>query len=128
MECGGSRMPSPAALVERLLKWVATCKACAPRLCWPLLFCDDRDQQGHVNVGVQMQLHLMFAGGANRPGRHAHFAACNRLSRLHRGLGDVRGADRAEELPFGTGLRLDLELEIFEFDRARLRPREFRVS
>ena len=30
------------------------------------------------DVGVQMQLNLMFAGDANRTRRHAHFAAADR--------------------------------------------------
>jgi hypothetical protein len=42
------------------------CKACAPRLCRPLLFGDDRDRQGHIDVGMQVQLHLVLAGRADR--------------------------------------------------------------
>ena len=42
------------------------------------------------------------------------------LSRFDRGLGDVRRADRAEQLAFRARLGLELELEVLEFERARL--------
>src|ERR1700677_4352611 len=83
IECGGSRKPSPASN-ERLLTRLATCKACAMRLCRPLLVGDDSDRQGHINVCVQMQLHLVLAERSDRPGRHAHFAAADRLPVLSR--------------------------------------------
>src|SRR6202034_1390638 len=105
MECGGSRSaPSPPSEPEYGLRRLATCKACAPRLCRPLLFGDDGDREGHVDVGMQVQLDLVLAGGPDRTVRHAHFAARNGLTRLHGGLGDVAGADRAEKLTLGARL------------------------
>ena len=77
---------------------------------------------------MQVQLHLVLAGGADRPGGHAHFAACNRVPRLYCGLGDVRRADGSEQLAFGAGLGLELELEVLELGGARLRRRKLFVG
>ena len=90
-----------------------------------LLFGDDRDQQGHINVSVQVQLHLVFACDANWTCGHAHFAAADGLTRLDRGFRDIGGTDRAEELAFRTGLGFELELEALELHRARLRCGQF---
>src|ERR1700691_4755771 len=70
---------------------------------------------------MQVQLHLMVAEGADRTGRHAHFAARNRLAGLDGRFSDIRRADRAEQLAFRAGLGLQLELEILERLRALLR-------
>src|SRR5580692_7476394 len=119
MECGGSLRPSPAPKV-RLMTREDTGFASPP-----LLFGDDCDCQGHINVRVQMQLDLMIAGDADRTGRHAYFAAADRLTRFDGRLGDIGGADRAEQLAFRTCLGLEFKLEVLELQGARLRRGQF---
>src|SRR5450755_124761 len=99
-------------------------KACGTRLWWPLLFGDDRDHEGHVDVRVQMQLHLVLAKRADGAHGHAHFGARDWLPSLDGRFGDIGGADRAEQLTFRSGLGLELELEILEGCGAALRLRQ----
>src|SRR6186713_1200208 len=89
-----------------------------------LLFGGDGHRQLHVDVGVQVQGHHVIAHGAQRAGRQAHFGARQLVSLRRAGLGDVRRADGAEQLAFGTGLRRDLELEVLERSGAALRVLE----
>ena len=58
-----------------------------------------------VHVRVQVQLDLVLADHAERPVVHTHFAALDLDAELPERLGDVHGADGAEQLPFGAGLR-----------------------
>src|ERR1700722_7346263 len=126
MECGGRRKaPSPAP--EYGFGRLATGKPCAPGFCRPLLFGDDGDREGHVDVGMQVQLHRMLAGGSDRTIRHANFAAGYGITRFPGGFGNVGGADRAEQLAFGARLGLELELEVLEFRGASLRRGELLV-
>src|ERR1700677_3481202 len=121
MECGGRRnAPSPPSEPEYGLRRLATCKACAQRLWGPLLFGDDGDREGHVDVGMQVQLHLVLAGGSDRTVRHANLAARHWVTRLDGGLVDVGGADRAEQLALGARFGLELELEVLELRGASL--------
>src|SRR3984957_18908343 len=69
----------------------------------------------------------MFAGDADRSGRHAHLAAADRLARLDRGFRNVGGADRAEQLAFRAGLGRQRQLEVLELDGARLRSGQLMV-
>src|SRR5580693_1341397 len=101
MECGGSFRPSPAPKVRLMTR--ADTGFASP----PLLFGDDGDQQGHINVRVQVQLDLMITGDADWTGWHAHFAAADRLTRFDGGFGNVGGADRAEQLAFRARLGLE---------------------
>ncbi len=55
------------------------------------------------------------------PVRQAHFAALHLEAGLRGSLGDVAGADRAEQLAFRAGLGVDGELEILHRHRALLR-------
>src|SRR3984957_3621151 len=112
MECGGSLRPSPAPKV-RLMTREDTGFASPP-----LLFGDDCDCQGHINVRVQVQLHLMIAGDANRTGRHAYFAAADRLAGFDGCFRNIGGTDGTEQLAFRARLGLELELEVLELQRA----------
>jgi len=77
-----------------------------------------RDLQRHVDVGVQVQGDGVLAEHAQRAVRQPHFAALDVEAGTGAGLGDVAGADRAEQLPFGAGLGVDGELEILHRRRA----------
>jgi len=70
----------------------------------PLLFGDDGDRQGHINVSVQMKLHLSSPVARIGSRRHAHFAAADRLARFDRRFGDIGGADGANSLPSAPAL------------------------
>src|SRR5271165_3187533 len=114
IEWGGRRSPSPEPPGERLLTRTATNYACAARLGRPLLFGDDRYGQRHIDVRMQVQLDLVLARRADRPGRHAHFGTHDRVARIDRRFGDIGRADRSEQLAFGAGFGLDLEFEVLE--------------
>src|SRR2546421_12695154 len=53
-----------------------------------------------------------LAQRAQRAGRQAHFTALDVEAIPRTRLGDVAGADRAEQLPLGAGLGMNDELEI----------------
>src|SRR6202035_2672991 len=118
MECGGRRSPSPAPRVRLMTR--ADMRYPNGTRCRKLLFGDDCDQQGHIHVRVQVQLNLVLARDANRTGRHAHFTAADRLTRFDGRLGDIGGADRAEQLALGARLGPKFQLEVFELQGARL--------
>src|SRR3569623_2029431 len=69
-----------------------------------LFLADDDDGNAGRDVGVQMQFDRIAADVAERAGLHAHFMALEREAARGRRFGDVRRADRAEQLAFGAGL------------------------
>src|SRR5690606_168526 len=86
---------------------------------WRLL-ADDDDLDGGVDVGVQVQLDLVLADGTQRAGRHAHFLPLHRHAGLGHRLGDVGGADGAEQLALIAGLGGDGHLQALELRLAVL--------
>src|SRR5689334_14675535 len=100
IECGGTGASTAAKFSRPDLAGPAT--GC-------LLIRDDRHQERNVYVGVQVQADRVLANHAQRPVRHAHFAALDLEARFAERLGDISRADGAEELAFGTGLRGDVE-------------------
>src|ERR1700688_2108992 len=91
MECGGKRRPSPGPKVRFMTR--ADMRYPNGTRCRALLFSDDGDQQGHINVRMQVQLNLVVARDANRAGRHAHFTATDGLACFDGRFGDIGGAD-----------------------------------
>ena len=83
------------------------------------VFGGDHHRQLHVDVRVQMQGDRVIANRAQRAGGQPHFRARDLVPGLRGGFGDVRRADRTEELAFGAGLRGDQELELLERGGAR---------
>src|SRR5262245_61514543 len=97
MECGGVR--TSATLPPRSRRDLAGSAATGSLLREPparLLFSDDSHRHDDVHIGVQVQVHLMFADGAQRPVRHTHFAALDLEVLTIEGFGDIRRTDRAE--------------------------------
>ena len=88
------------------------------------VFSGDVDRQVDLDVAVQVQLDVVLADEADRPSRQTHFTALDLDAGLGQGLGDVGGADGAEELALGARLRAQLELEILELPCARARTRQ----
>src|ERR1700732_4646643 len=115
IECGGRRKPSPGPKVRFMTR--ADMRYPNGTRCRALLFGDDGDRQGHINVRVQVQLDQGLARHANRTGGHAHFTAADRLARFDRRLGDIGGADRAEQFALRTGLGPKFQLEVLELPR-----------
>ena len=62
----------------------------------------------------------VFAHGAQRTLGQAHFGSLDLVAIARGSLGDVAGADRAEELALGAGLGVDRELEFLQRRRALL--------
>src|SRR5690606_21598437 len=76
------------------------------------------------DVAVQVDLHLVIADDAQRPLRQPHLAALDLDAERRQRLGDIRRADRAEQLALGPRLSLDAHRLALELSRALLRPRE----
>src|SRR5262245_46679715 len=118
-ECGGTRISSTAAL-SRARRGPTTAtldsgSATSDVGLKPDLFLgDDRHRQIDSDVGVQVQLHDVLAGLADRAVRQTHFRALDFEARLASRLGDVRGADRAEQLAFASRLRGERQLEALQ--------------
>ena len=110
-ECGGTRISSTAALSRaRRGPTTATFDSGfghepAVGLTPDLLLGDDRHRQIDGDVRVQVQLHDVLAGLADRAVRQTHFGALDLEAGLAGRFGDVRRADRAEQLAFAARLR-----------------------
>src|SRR5512137_2203594 len=100
--------PEPAPLP--LSSW-SIVDGCSPRTRGGSVFGGDHDRQVDLDVGVQVQLHVVLADQADRAARQAHFSALDGDAALRQRFGDVGRADRAEQLAFRAGLRLQVELE-----------------
>src|SRR5262245_57917552 len=73
------------------------------------LFRDHRQRHLDVDVAVQVQGDQVLADRADRPARQAHLGALDLVARFLAGLGDIGGADRAEQLALVARLRGDAE-------------------
>ena len=76
---------------------------------------------------MQLDLHDMLAGDADRSFRQAHFRTLERDAGFRHAFGDVGGTDRTEQLAFRPGLRGDGKLEAFELRGAALSLRKLRM-
>src|SRR5690606_26030324 len=132
-----SRPPSTACSAS--IEWGGVWSRSMPGLFWPsgagpatdqpaeklwktsaLLFGFDDHRQVHVDVGVQMQRHHMLAHRAQRAVRQPQLAAGDFVAGGGGGLGNVGGADRAEQLALVASLGADRELEALELRLAGL--------
>ena len=86
-----------------------------------LFFGGHRHRQVDFDVGVQMQLDVVLADQPDRAAGQTHFAALDVDAGGGQRLGDVGGADRAEELAFAAGLGGERELEVLRARAARVR-------
>src|SRR5688500_13479047 len=122
-ECGGTRMSSTAALSRARRAPASETMDSASDIGvqrWALLFPDNDDRHVDGHVGVQMNLHDVLTGNADRTVRQAHLRTLDLMTGLLHAVGDIGRTDRAEELALAAGLRRERELEAFELLRARL--------
>src|SRR5579864_83945 len=89
-----------------------------------LLFRGDRVLHRDVDIGMQVQVDGVLAQHAQRAVRQPHLAALDLEALARTGLGDIAGADRAEQLSLGAGLGVDGELEILHRHRTLFGGRE----
>ena len=79
----------------------------------------DRQLDGLRDFGVQMQVDVELAGVADHAGRQAHFALAHVGAGRGDRLGDVAGADRAEQLALVAAVGLDRDREAGQLLGAR---------
>ena len=58
-----------------------------------LIFADNHDVHGGIDIGVQMYINLMLTGAANRALRQANFTLLNFVTCCGDGVGDIGCSD-----------------------------------
>src|SRR5262245_27012001 len=130
-ECGGNRRRSVALRASSVAALSAILPPSLgafqrPSLSVLRLLGLDHDLELDVHVRVQVQLDLMIADDTQRTVGQPNLAALDLDAMLADRLGNVDGADRAEQLAFGACLHLDLQRQALELLRASLSGLELR--
>src|SRR5690242_13468442 len=120
MECGGVRTSAMEPRSRRAFAVSATRRLGREPAARRLLFRDDRNGNRHVDVRMQMQTDDVIAHRAQRTAWQTHFTALDLEVLAVQRFGNIRRADRAEELAFSARLRADGELEPFQRSLALL--------